>query len=176
MDEPERLAAMMWKQLLLVPPVDLTLVSNSLGIRVKYCVFPSEVSGVYMVTPGGKHVIGLNSGVGRARMRFSWAHEIGHYMFGDQRPGGILLEHASGADREFERRCDVFAANLLMPAHLVSRLVAHTHGHNVRSRIDLLKTTFGVSAWATNRRLEELDVDLNRRGDIPKSPAAGRQA
>ena len=129
---------------------------------MKFCVFPNEVSGVYMVTPGGKHVIGVNSGLGRARMRFSWAHEIGHYLLGDQQPGGILLEHTSGgADREIERRCDVFAANLLMPAHLVSKLVAHTRGRDIRSRIDILKTTFDVSAWAINRRLEELGVALN---------------
>ena len=162
MDQPKRLAAMIWKQLLLGPPVDLAVVSDWLGIRVKVCVFPNEVSGVYMVTPGGKHVIGLNSGLGHARMRFSWAHEIGHYLLGDQGPGTVLLEQASGgADREIERRCDVFAANLLMPAHLVSLLVAHTRGRDIRSQIGVLKTTFGVSAWAINRRIEELGVALN---------------
>ena len=162
MNQPERLATMVWKQLFLGPPVDLAVVSSLLGIRVKMCVFPNEVSGVYMVTPCGKHVIGLNSDPGLTRMRFSWAHEIGHYLLGNRRPGAALLARASGgADPEIERWCDVFAANLLMPAHLVSRLVAQTGGHDVRSRFDLLRTTFGVSPRAAYHRLEELGVALN---------------
>ena len=150
---------MIWKELLLTPPADLELVSRSLGIRVKFELFPNEVSGVYVVTSSGRSVIGLNTGVGTPRMRFTWAHEIGHHLLSDPAPGSVVLEHLDGPDGAIERLCNTFAANLLMPAGLVSDLVQNTRGRDVRTRLRTLRSAFGVSSWAIHRRLEELELE-----------------
>ena len=149
----------MWRQLLLTPPADLQLVSRSLDIQVKFQVFPNDVSGVYIVTPAGRSVIGLNTALGTPRMRFTWAHEIGHHLLSDPAPGSVIPEHIDGEDAAIERLCNTFAPNLLMPAGLVSDLVQDTRGRDIRTRLRTLSSTFGVSSWAIHRRLEELRIE-----------------
>ena len=67
----------------------------------------------------GRWVIILNQGDGRQRARFTLAHEIGHIALGGggggtgrRRPLGWRIEEAL---------CDVFAAELLMPAPWLRR-------------------------------------------------------
>lgn len=96
----------------LEPPVDVEQLARELGV--------SEIRRVPMVEdgrlepcPGGARVL-LRLGNGKARERFTLAHELAHLMLAEG-GGELATRRRDGAwDRE-ERLCDRFAAELLLP-------------------------------------------------------------
>jgi Zn-dependent peptidase ImmA (M78 family) len=96
-----------------------------------------------------------------ARMRFSFAHELGHYFIDWHRHA---LEHgvpAHGSSADFqsplviERQADLFAANLLMPRE---RLKSEAHARIDATEIQRLASLFGTSISATAIRCALLDL------------------
>lgn len=101
----------------------------------------------------GRWVIILNQGDGRQRARFTLAHEIGHIALGEcgagrRRPLGWRIEEAL---------CDVFAAELLMPAPWLRREWRGLRGEEAE-RVAALARRFDVSRAAARRRLRELGL------------------
>lgn len=164
-----RAADLIWKHLILSPPVDLELVSDWLGISVVFKPFPAEVPGMYTVTPRGRATIVLNSMIVTPRLRFTWAHEIGHHVLFGEAAERIQQDSLRGRDKkEMEQACDAFAANLLMPARLVAARLDAVRHCDLRTQLRDLKDTFGVSSSVVHRRLAEL-----RTGESTPS-AAGK--
>ena len=98
------------------------------------------------------------------RQRFTIAHEIGHFVL--HRGGTYIdkgtyarfrdLESGSGTKRE-EREANQFAAELLMPRHLVETLLQSQHlDPGDDGSLNRLAEEFEVSALAMSFRLANL--------------------
>jgi Zn-dependent peptidase ImmA (M78 family) len=86
------------------------------------------------------------------RLRFTLAHEIGHWVCHSQSEAAppVLCRSEDvtlGAGRALEREANVFAAELLMPESAVRKVFAET------SRIDDVAEAFNVSPQAMHWRL-----------------------
>ena len=93
------------------------------------------------------------NGGASGRRRFTIAHEIGHFVLHQE---GCRPEHGGGADeagRVEEGEADEFAAELLMPEHLVREAV-RTHGPDATR----LAVRFEVSRKAMQARLRSLGL------------------
>jgi hypothetical protein len=116
---------------------------------------------------GDGHVISLRRGGNERRRRFSIAHEIGHFVLHPARArherGGTVNE----AMRTQEREADAFAAELLMPEHLVRR-AALEDGADVRRLAD----RFEVSETAMSLRLRRLGLAERQSDLLPPSREA----
>jgi Zn-dependent peptidase ImmA (M78 family) len=96
-----------------------------------------------------------------SRMRFSFAHELGHYFLDWHRHA---LEHgvpAHGSSSDFqspsaiEREADLFAANLLLPRE---KLKGAARARIDAAEVQRLATLFGTSLSATAIRCALLDT------------------
>jgi hypothetical protein len=93
------------------------------------------------------------------RRRFTIAHEIGHFVLHEERrrPGSDgAVDEAGGAE---EREADTFAAELLMPEHLVREAVRE-HGPDATRLAD----RFEVGRKAMQTRLRELGLAERHSG------------
>lgn len=98
-------------------PVDVLTIAARLGIDVYVYPLPPDKSGVLTLVDG-RWAVGLQSRESRVRQRFSLAHEIGHFLF--DAPGvGYYLSRCSPTGAAGERRANLFAAHLLMPASAI---------------------------------------------------------
>ena len=151
---PARLARVLHREFVLFPPIDIAQVSGLLGIGVQMRELPPDVSGFYTATPAGRAVIVLNAAMPESRQRFTWAHELGHHLLEtDDCPGEV-----SPDDDAQKRACDAFAVELLMPADAVRSRLVSLRGKPLRSMLDSLQATFGVSREAILNRLDDLDL------------------
>ena len=127
---------------LVEPPVPVEKIAERLGFAVLRFPFPDTTSGLTYIDQGIKS-IGVNSNHAETRQRFSTAHELGHYLHGhedydhgkthiDDRPTWLDPQN------HLEVEADEFAAELLMPEHLL--------------RLDL--ATFGLKVPALAKRYQ----------------------
>lgn len=142
-------------------PVDLNSLAKALGLEVNESFLDADVSGELTRDKNGQYQININSYNPPNRKRFTLAHEIGHYILHRQLVGDGLDDdrayRSSSAGRYFNTRigpvheteANKFAAQLLMPTHLISEL--KTQGC---SRADMAKR-LGVSEHALAIRLGE---------------------
>lgn len=144
----ERWPKVPWREVLLTPPVDLALVSSALGLAVSFHDWPHVLSGTYVPLPGGAGAIGLNANHCPARIRFSWAHEIGHHLACDV---GCYSSDRFRTRSKREKECNRFAANLLMPPGLVATFRGSIATADPRRAIQLTAAAFGVSLAAALR-------------------------
>ena len=117
------------------PPVQIKPIVEEMGLGLRFEALPAQISGVIRRTdryPAGYEII-VNSTHARTRQRFTAAHELGHYIYHRD-----LLESGVGDTRAYraegtslpnpniqiqhERQANAFAANLLMPSHLIREL------------------------------------------------------
>jgi Zn-dependent peptidase ImmA (M78 family) len=95
------------------------------------------------------------------RLRFTLAHEIGHWIChsqGEAAPPVLCRSEdvGLGADRLLEREANVFAAELLMPELAVRDVFART------SRLDEVARAFYVSPQAMHWRLPNFGLIANK--------------
>lgn len=135
--------------------------------------------GAYILPVSSRHVEGcaVTTGAhdfifvaqrGNARMRFTLAHELCHYLVDLRGEGGWFDEepmYESRADRVAESFANTFAAALLMPASAIGSALYHFRSvHNVRGdrvsdiEIVFLARFFGVNFQVAGRRCEDLDL------------------
>jgi Zn-dependent peptidase ImmA (M78 family) len=136
------------------------------GIGFRYDSFPEDFDGI-LLHEQGKFFIVCNErrgGVrGSARIRFTFAHELGHYFLDEHRLAlcsGKIPSHFSLAefisDQPIEAEADLFAANLLMPAKAFRRKAADLDP-GIKLICDLA-SCYGTSVTSTAYRALELDV------------------
>lgn len=129
----------------------LTELLEEHGFKVVLLDAPEVFDGACAVTEDRRHVlIALNRSQPGERLRFTAAHELGHWL---------MALPAAMTDREKESACHRFAGALLYPAERV-RMDFGTH---IRHRVypaELLnaKRRYGLSMQATLRRLKDLGL------------------
>lgn len=94
------------------------------------------------------------------RLRFSFAHEMGHYFIDEHRNAlkrGESLHHPSfywmAQKNVVEKEADYFAANLLMPSSVFKYISNGRFSYDV---VEKLTTTFNTSLSATLLRYSEI--------------------
>ena len=145
-----------------VPPVDLGVVCDHLGIEVYS--HPCGAFGAVCVWKGQRRILMVNASMNLGRARFSIAHELGHVLLGHR------FEHGRNAGPGLpvpriawqERQADRFAVELLMPASL---LAGEPRAQGGDCGVAELSRRYKVSAQAMRIRLEALG--------LLRAPAAG---
>ena len=109
------------------PPIDVMAVAADFGVKIYSARLAKDVSGVLMRNdsygaPSG-FVIYVDRDEPSVRQRFTAAHELGHYVLhrdciGDRVEDNYLLRSAGLSNRQ-EVEANKFAADLLMPMHLI---------------------------------------------------------
>jgi hypothetical protein len=117
--------------------------------------FGSEAA---LVALGDGHAIELRGSSGERRLRFTIAHEIGHFVLHPERATSERGGATNRATARLEHEADQFAAELLMPEHLVRQAVLDD-GADARRLAD----RFDVSAQAMSLRLRRLGI-VERHG------------
>lgn len=138
------------------PIANLTEQLEEHSIKVAMLNGPDDFDGACAATSDGQHVlIALNAGRPGERIRFTAAHELGHWVM-------ALPEEMPEKDKE--NCCHRFAGAFLYPA----KSVTSDFGSHPRSRVhprELLnaKRQYGISMHAALRRLKDLKL-LNEGG------------
>lgn len=148
------LLASHWNGVLPVRPEELAR-KVGLTIRNKSSVFTDEdypYSGHFLRNEG---VIEVNIDEGVLRQRFTLAHELGHFALGHQdSPRDMSANFSSAQSTPIERAANQFAAELLMPAEAVSKVVRS----GMFKSIDELAEAFQVSKVAMTYRVNNLGL------------------
>jgi predicted transcriptional regulator len=116
---------------------------------------------------GDGYAVRLRGDVGERRRRFSIAHEIGHFVLHPPQARHERGGQVNEAMRAQEREADAFAAELLMPEHLVRR-AALEDGADPRRLAD----RFEVSVTAMSLRLRRLGLAERQSDLLPPSRQA----
>src|SRR5437764_8218104 len=61
------------------PPVPIELLAHRLGAQITYAPYEGDMSGI-LFRDADRTIIGVNAQHGKARQRFTIAHEIGHLI------------------------------------------------------------------------------------------------
>ncbi len=134
------------------PPYDPFLLADDLGIEV---VARQELDDARLVSLDGQPRIEFNPARRPARVRFSIAHEIAHYLFADyaERVRYRDVSERRDDDWQLEVLCNVAAAEFLMPvgAFPISEAEDLSLPHLLDQRV-----RFGVSTEALLRRTIKL--------------------
>jgi transcriptional regulator with XRE-family HTH domain len=140
------------------PPIDIEAIASGCGVRVIEWPFTSsDLSGLVVETSTGP-VIGVHSGHGPQRRRFTIAHELGHAVMRHLDSYHVDLGDASehgeppNYDWRQERAANDFAASILMPADFVRELVVDDPSPKI------LAKKFNVSELAMGFRLVNLGL------------------
>lgn len=117
-------------------PVDVEAMANAIGVDVVRDILGSRVSAKIQRDNSGKYTIVINAHDSKPRQRFSIAHELAHYLYhrdliGDgvsdspayRAPDESIYE-STPLERKHEVQANQFAANVLMPVHLIRELKA----------------------------------------------------
>ncbi len=140
--------------------IDVFKLAERIGIEVKYSTFnltfADEISGL-LVKKDNNPVIGVNCEHHPHRQRFTVAHELGHYIL----HGAETIHYDAGGEplyfrsdsiyNAYEREANRFAAELLMPEHMVSRCIKAG-----ACTVETLAEIFDVSEDAMRYRLINL--------------------
>ena len=121
------------------------------GIKVSLLDGPDDFDGACAATEDGQHVlIALNAQRPGERMRFTAAHELGHWVMKlpDEMP-----------ENDKERCCHRFAGSFLYPAHCVtSDFGSHQRSHVHPQELLIAKRQYGLSMQAVLYRLKDLHL------------------
>ena len=115
-------------------PVNVEGLARDLGVRVTYPWVDDDISGELRRMSGDKFEISVNGTHAPTRRRFTLAHELGHFIYhrdliGDGVDDNRAYRRTSTARYALTRigtheetEANRFAANLLMPMHLINQL------------------------------------------------------
>lgn len=147
-------------------------VAENLGIQILKKDLGSDVFGVLYVR-NGIGTIGISPLQGKNRMRFTIAHEIGHYvlhrhekdLFIDKNATFFRKSKISPKDRIQEREANAFAAAILMPKHILERQIQNLNlfedlsdDQEETNCIEQLAKKFKVSKTAMTYRISNLGL------------------
>lgn len=136
--------------------IDLEDIAYDQGAEIRYC----DLSGCEADILGyrDKAIISIDRNRGRARKRFSIAHELGHWHHHRGKKLRCRLEDYQPKHKQLaERKANGYAASLLMPRYLVMPR-ACDHKKLTFKVIEQFATEFRTSFSATAIRLVEADI------------------
>lgn len=147
-------------------PVDVEGLALALQLKVERQNLSDEICGM-IKKKDDKYIIIVNQNHALTRQRFTIAHEIGHFIYHRAKIGdgivdnrlyrqvsynGIINNEIYARD---EQQTNNFAANLLMPAHLIDS-IKNEHGGNYDA--NKLAEKLNVSTQAIKIRLDNLGL------------------
>lgn len=142
---------------------------KKLNIRVIAENFDDEISGLFVVSDK-MPIISYNKNEidNPNRVRFTIAHELGHYIlhskeqpvFIDKQPK-VMYRNVNSTTGELykEREANAFAASLLMPRHLINEEINNVP-NSAEEAIKYLAKKFKVNEQAMSYRLANLGYDI----------------
>lgn len=141
-------------------PIDVEAIVRKLDVEISYA--PStEYSGILIRKSDGKVLMGINNNESIGRMRFSTAHELGHFLL---HKDNVMIDYRSKQHTSQKPKkeiiADYFAANLLMPESFVREDFIHATKDRVFFEKDLaeLADKYQVSGEAMKYRLINLNL------------------
>jgi Zn-dependent peptidase ImmA (M78 family) len=153
-----------------IPPIDVRKVAQNINIIVHEEEL-GDISGL-IFREGSQVTIGVNSNHNENRKRFTIAHEIGHFYLHAQNPLFVdkvfvvkLRDHVSSEAVNIEEmEANAFAAELLMPTHMLRKdlqqVSSDTLDYAADGSLDMvlerLAKTYQVSKQAMTIRLVNL--------------------
>jgi Zn-dependent peptidase ImmA (M78 family) len=141
--------------------VDVNRLAQAYGIDIHKRKLGGEISGL-LVIKDGRASIGLESDQSSERMRFTIAHELGHYFLHRSLKSTFVDEvfARSGTSNRLEREANAFAAALLMPEELINDAIKEVVGSRpIRDEeIAELAKRFKVSSVSMTYRLVNLKI------------------
>lgn len=137
-------------------PVDVLSIARKLGLEVyetKKGEWPVNISGLIRRSGPDEESfeIIVNGNHNWFRQRFTIAHEIAHFVFHEHKIGDGIKDdvlYRSGLNSEIESEANGFAADILMPWHLVDEQIQAGE-----TSIKNLAQTFQVSPASMSIRL-----------------------
>lgn len=137
-------------------PVDVSKCAASVGLPIFAVDMPQGISGMLVRNDVSAGTSGFSCYVNKnepsVRQRFTAAHELGHYMLHADQIGTTLQDNyllrANGLSNAQEAEANQFAADLLMPRHLISQAM-----NSGTTSVDTLAKLFRVSTIAMSIRL-----------------------
>lgn len=151
-------------------PIDLLAIAQSEGIRVIPGEYDNNFEGRIEFRDreaGGRfYLFHAEEGAARSRgrVRFSIAHELGHYSLPEHREyllSGIWHGSQMGfvSDKPMEREADKFAAALLMPRHAFVEQATRPGGASMKDLKRLADQIFDTSLTSTAIRYAQLSLE-----------------
>jgi Zn-dependent peptidase ImmA (M78 family) len=142
------------------PFVDVFMIAKREGIEIKFVSFSGEYDRVAGFFDPETMTIFVNKNEPTNRQTFTVAHELGHYLL-QHTPDqyGVLMRWPLPNQEKtcIEKEADVFAANLLVPRHMLVKAMKQyslTEDH-----ADILAKMFGVSREMMTYRLKWLKTN-----------------
>lgn len=137
-------------------PVNVEAVARSMGVTLVPSGTLGLLSGQVEMSEG-RPVVSFNQAEAPVRQRFTIAHELGHFALGHLLGAKRLLRDpaanfSSGSSSPVEREANAFAADLLMPEHVLRYAV----NEKKMFEIARLANLFHVSQVAMRYRLQNL--------------------
>ncbi|HUZ46743.1 MAG TPA: ImmA/IrrE family metallo-endopeptidase [Terriglobia bacterium] len=148
-------------------PVAVAEIARALGVEVQETPAEDDLSGfLYRDRKRKSAIIGVNADHHANRRNFTVAHELGHFLLHDfddvhvDRNFKVWLRNdasSQGVDVE-EKEANLFAAELLMPAHFLARDVDNIGTIDLINEevLQELASQYGVSTQAMTFRLAYL--------------------
>lgn len=131
--DPFKLIERYWDTL----PVPIDTIIDEIGLTINYKALDDNISGWIELQADGSYQIVVNANHASTRRRFTAAHELGHYIYHRD-----LLGNGVGDNRAYrsegtghmnakimprhERQANTFAANVLMPRHVLAAMTDRT--------------------------------------------------
>ncbi|MGQ0798946.1 MAG: ImmA/IrrE family metallo-endopeptidase [Pseudomarimonas sp.] len=156
------------------PVGNLRKTLDEVGVHVFVDALDSKLAGLYAYVPDFGYCILVNRKHPIERMRWTVAHEYGHFLFDRDEPG---IDYLATPQRKplSERRADAFAANFLMPASGIWRQFEECKALTGDVKVgDLCRIAdvYGVSLMAVTLRMEDLGLVSKGTWDYIKSTGA----
>lgn len=144
------------------PPVLLGGLARDLGIIVKRATLPTGISGEIKISSEAKsgYMIRVNRHESKARQRFTLAHEIAHFLLHKEQIGDGIEDsvlYRSSLSDTIEREANRFAADIIMPWHLIQNKIDEYGGGKLEENVEKIADDFKVSATAMKIRLGVLE-------------------
>lgn len=136
----------------------MTALCTELGLAVHWKTF-EHLEGILVRTPLGT-VAGVASNHSLGRRRFTLAHELGHFLMHE---GDFMDEGFEKPANGIEREANLFAKELLMPAHMI----AQTHKAFMSLNIDM--DVVSELSWAFRVSKESMAIRLSELGLLPEN-------
>lgn len=139
-------------------PVKVGELANELGLKVTRAPMPPKISG--LIQPCADAPAGFEIRVNKyempERQRFTVAHEIAHYLLHrDDIGSGVVdsIMYRSNLTSRKETEANRLAADIVMPAKIVSRALDQLGGQRTDEAVEKLASMFRVSVPAMKVRL-----------------------
>ena len=139
------------------PPIVAEAVARNYGLNVRFLFFKPQffnISGFI----DNKGCLIVNAAESPGRQNFTVAHELGHYLLGHlKNPDyGVLYRRPVGeqSDKPIEQEANCFAANLLVPEHMLRKTIAEFPFADAQQ----LGKLFGVSADVISFRRKDIGI------------------